>query len=365
MTSSFSGFSGLPDRNTVGPAAFALPCDARSRPIHLLSKLVRRDSFEIKSDIMTSDEDNPRTAVLINLYNYGKHVCEAIDSALGQSTGVDEVLVVDDGSTDDGPEKIESRYAGNAAVRLIRKPNEGQLSSMEIGVLEASGDVLFFLDADDLWERKHVENYLHVFEHFPDVDFVFSGYREFGKSTRRNRPHKRDIHLGKSVLTTIYGRAYIGSITSCIAMKRSFACSLFPVSEKIKALFRINGDALLVYGASICGATKYYVDSDTVRYRIHGANNYAGDSKKRYDEIIRYRSLIEHLRKRADIPHELRFDFYREFESIPHPDARCYRKAKSILKYLTLPLTCYCRTRIRIARHYLKNRNPVKPDAET
>ena len=305
---------------------------------------------------MTSYEDKLRTSVLINLFNYEKYVCEAVDSVLDQSVEVNEILVVDDGSTDDGPQKIGERYADHATVRLIQKPNGGQLSSMETGVLEASGDVLFFLDADDRWERHHIESYLDVFEGFRDVDFVYSGYREFGNSNRCHHPHDRNIYLGKSILTTIYGRGYLGSITSSIAMKRSLARSLFPESERIKERFRVNGDALLVYGASIHGGNKYYVDSDSVRYRIHNANNYAGSPKKRYDEIVRYRNLIEHLRKQADVPPELRFDFYREFESIPHPDARCYRKAKSSLKYMALPFSVRNKTRLRIARHFYKNR---------
>ena len=70
---------------------------------------------------------------LICNYNYAQFICDAIDSALGQTVPFDEIIVIDDGSTDESVELLTSRYSGQPAIQIITKNNRGQLSCFNEG----------------------------------------------------------------------------------------------------------------------------------------------------------------------------------------------------------------------------------------
>src|SRR6266480_2874239 len=92
----------------------------------------------------------PLISVLIDTYNYGRYIEQAIDSVLAQDlpTAEREILVVDDGSTDDTPERIR-KYG--TAINYLRKRNAGQASAFNFGLTRARGKIVALLDADDYW----------------------------------------------------------------------------------------------------------------------------------------------------------------------------------------------------------------------
>lgn len=96
----------------------------------------------------------PLASIVINNYNYARFLGEAIDSALGQTYQRTEVIVVDDGSTDESRQVI-SRYAGR--VVPVLKANGGQASAFNAGFAACRGEVILFLDADDLLLSTAVE----------------------------------------------------------------------------------------------------------------------------------------------------------------------------------------------------------------
>src|SRR5450755_4751250 len=87
-----------------------------------------------------------RVSIVINNYNYGEFLGRAVDSSLGQSYGNVEVVVVDDGSSDNSM-AVLAAYAG--AIKLVPQTNGGQGSAYNTGFRHASGAVIIFLDADD------------------------------------------------------------------------------------------------------------------------------------------------------------------------------------------------------------------------
>src|SRR5947199_8414115 len=87
-------------------------------------------------------------------YNYARYLREAIDSALGQTCAPLEVIVVDDGSTDETPEVLSS-YGDR--IRVIRQQNQGVAVARNAGIAAAGGDYLAFLDSDDIWYPRKLE----------------------------------------------------------------------------------------------------------------------------------------------------------------------------------------------------------------
>ena len=92
--------------------------------------------------------------IIINNYNYGRFVEACVDSALGQTYGRVRVIVVDDGSTDDSRQRL-CDYANG--VDLVFKQNGGQASAINAGFVRSRGDVVIFLDADDVLHSAAAE----------------------------------------------------------------------------------------------------------------------------------------------------------------------------------------------------------------
>lgn len=102
--------------------------------------------------------DAPSVSVVIPLYNKGKHIERALSSVMSQTVHAFEIIVVDDGSTDDGPERVLN--LNNPQVTLIRQGNRGPGAARNAGLARARGKYIAFLDADDEWMPSFLETCL-------------------------------------------------------------------------------------------------------------------------------------------------------------------------------------------------------------
>jgi glycosyltransferase involved in cell wall biosynthesis len=115
-------------------------------------------------------------SVVIPLYNQARYLAVAIESVLAQTVAAGEILVVDDGSTDD-PGTVAARYPG---VRYLRQENRGTSAARNRGVRESRGDILVFLDADDRLLPEAFEKGLTALRARPDCALVFGRARKIG-----------------------------------------------------------------------------------------------------------------------------------------------------------------------------------------
>ncbi len=115
-------------------------------------------------------KDRPLVSILINNYNYERFLREAIDSALNQTYPNIEVIVVDDGSTDNSRELIASY--GKQIIPVL-KENGGQASAFNAGFAASRGDIICFLDADDLFLSEKVVEVVNVFSAHQDIGWCF------------------------------------------------------------------------------------------------------------------------------------------------------------------------------------------------
>ena len=123
----------------------------------------------------------PLVSIVIPTYNRDDLVAQAIDSALAQTHPRCEVIVVDDGSTDRTPEVL-ARYAGK--ITAIRQDNKGLSGARNTGIRAAKGEFVGFLDSDDVWEPRLVEEALKLFAAYPKVGAVFLAERDIDLSGR-------------------------------------------------------------------------------------------------------------------------------------------------------------------------------------
>jgi glycosyltransferase involved in cell wall biosynthesis len=115
-----------------------------------------------------------KISVLIPAYNAAATIAETLESVLGQSRPADEVIVVDDGSTDDTGAVVK---ACSSDIHLISKPQSGPAASLNLAMKNASGDYFAFIDADDLWVKEKLEKQSLFLRRNPGARAVL-GYHE-------------------------------------------------------------------------------------------------------------------------------------------------------------------------------------------
>jgi glycosyltransferase involved in cell wall biosynthesis len=118
----------------------------------------------------------PSVSVMIGFYNGARYLAEAIDSVLAQTHPVHELIVVDDGSTDESG-AIAAGYG--PPVRCVRQERGGMAASRNRAIKEATGDYFAFLDADDRFPPEKLERQLAVFAADPELDVVYGHVTEF------------------------------------------------------------------------------------------------------------------------------------------------------------------------------------------
>lgn len=117
-----------------------------------------------------------RVSAVIPTFNRRNYLPRAIDSALAQTVPVDEILIIDDGSTDGSAELVQSRYGSR--VRVVRQANAGVSGARRRGIREARGEWIAFLDSDDEWLPDRNSELLKVAQRVPaEVAWIFGNLR--------------------------------------------------------------------------------------------------------------------------------------------------------------------------------------------
>ena len=127
---------------------------AEASPLHPDRRTPRPPAFpRVKSSARGNPEpgskDGPLVSVVIPVYNTGHYLESSVRSVLEQSLREVDVIIVDDGSTDESPETIARLAAADARIRVIRQPNQGLSAARNVGAEAATGRFLYFFDSDD------------------------------------------------------------------------------------------------------------------------------------------------------------------------------------------------------------------------
>ena len=239
---------------------------------------------------------SPSISIVINNYNYGRFLGEAIRSALEQSIAALEVIVVDDGSTDNSHDVIESF---GSRIHPIYQLNGGQAAAFNSGIRAAKGDWVWLLDADDVLKPNALEIGTGLI--CPGVSRIAMGLQNIdasGKPLGCQIPNLGRAFTGQLHEAILQQGSLIGIPTSGNLFRRDALEAILPVPEND---FRICADAYLYVMSALHGTLR--TDSAIVAdYRIHGDNNYISFITDRHNRTgiskqlanaIRLRSLLE------------------------------------------------------------------------
>ncbi|MCP4189253.1 MAG: glycosyltransferase family 2 protein [Planctomycetaceae bacterium] len=303
-----------------------------------------------------------KTSCLINNFNYADYVCEAIQSVLDQTQLVDQIVVVDDGSTDRSCTRIEAEFGSLERVVLIRKSNAGQLSCFNRGMREVSGDVVFFLDADDRYRPDYVSRAVSVFKQHSTVDFLTVADQQTGpNAVPPSSLPSRD--LGLSTLAALLDRKWVGGVTSSLSMRTALARQILPCA--LESEWRTRADDVLVFGASILGAHKYYLGAPLIEYRLHGRNCFAGQRFTAVQQMryaLAVNQLIAWYGQRAGLDaNRLPPLLHREFRTIERPSLREWINYFSLTWRQRTPWSLRVRQSFALTAHAIGQRRKAAP----
>lgn len=171
-----------------------------------------------------------RVSIVIPVYNHARYVGAAIESALAQRHPPHEVIVVDDGSTDETPHVIASF---GRSVRAIRQENRGLSAARNTGIAAATGGWIALLDADDLYEPEFLDDLLRLARCHPRAAALYSGYR-FVDAANHPLPQ---TGTRTEPPETLFGALLQGNflVPECLLVRRDCYAQLGPFDEGLQA----------------------------------------------------------------------------------------------------------------------------------
>jgi len=228
---------------------------------------------------MSPSASGPRVDIVINNHNYGAFLEDAIASARGQSHGRVEVIVVDDGSDDGSREILESQPE---EVTVVLKERGGQASALNAGMERCRGEVVIFLDADDVLKPDAAARVAAAFAANPTLSKVQLRTELIdaeGRPTGEIRPEPRlpmpNGDLREAELAQPYDLVWMA--TSANAFSTEAVRRILPIPER--AYPRTGADWYLVHLTALLGEVAS-LDAVGAGYRVHGANSYEQDGER-------------------------------------------------------------------------------------
>jgi glycosyltransferase involved in cell wall biosynthesis len=223
---------------------------------------------------------HPRVSVIVPVFNGEPYLAEAVESLLGQTRAPDEVIVVDDGSTD-GSSRVAAQFG--AQVTVINQANAGRSAARNAGIDRASGDVLAFLDADDRWEPTKLERQLEHLRAKPHLTGVLTGLRRFGGGPGIDGPVAE--HWTDESLTRLRPLDFVvtdvGHPASLLAKREVLREIPFPQD------LHVTEDRIVLAQIRAAGAIGI-VPAPLYAFRIHPDRNDSADPWRKFEAATRW-----------------------------------------------------------------------------
>ncbi|NIV30517.1 MAG: glycosyltransferase, partial [Anaerolineae bacterium] len=202
----------------------------------------------------------PKASVVIPTYNQARFIAAAVESALAQTCPDVEIIVVDDGSTDD-TQAVLSDYRDT--VHTIYQQNRGLAGARNTGFLASRGDYLLFLDSDDLMHPDKLAAHVALLEAEPDFGLVYSAWQQISADGTEIlgevRPHRQGQLLKELLLRQFFFFA------SAAVVRRECMERVGLFDESL----RWNEDADMWLRLARAGHAFGYIDRPLLQYRIH------------------------------------------------------------------------------------------------
>ncbi len=242
----------------------------------------------------------PVVSVCLAAHNGLPYVLEQVDSVLAQLSEDDELVIVDDASTDGTPDALAALGDPRVTVQRVER-NRGHVATFEAALAAARGDVLVLCDQDDLWPPGRLARMCAALE---SADVVAANFETFGADRRGPRHPMRpglDDEPWRNVVGLLAGRrSYFGS---CMALRRELVQVLLPFPPGVEAQ-----DHWLAIVGNLTGRVAHLDDVVTLR-RLHG-ENLTPSRRRRLGKVARTRvgqlRMVREARRRRRSAEDMR-----------------------------------------------------------
>ncbi len=239
---------------------------------------------------------HPKVTALIDTYNHERFVERAITSVLEQDfpSSEVEILVVDDGSTDATP-AIVKRFASR--VTYLRKENGGQASAFNLGIAQAHGEIVAFLDGDDWWQSNKLGTVIAAFEKHPQAGVIGHGIFEIDETTGNGsalspqQPGYFDLRSDEGAQKFRNFMCFLG--TSRVAIRRGLLEKVLPIPEALA----VEADEFMS-AVAIARGGAFLLAEPLTYYRLHDQNQYQfreGDTSRMRRKMNAIAALVQEL----------------------------------------------------------------------
>jgi glycosyltransferase involved in cell wall biosynthesis len=214
--------------------------------------------------------NRPLISCVVPVFNGERYLRETLDSMLGQTYTPVEVIVADDGSTD-GTSAVVDSYDGR--VRYVRQPNTGHGAARNLGVDAARGELVAFLDADDLWHLEKLERQMARFQARPELEACVTFVQNFWSP---------ELTAGKA-----FSEDPVPGYRSVSLLARR---ALFETVGHFDPVLRHGNDTEWFIRVAEHGAVVELISDVLVYRRLHEANRstrLAANSRKEYLRIVK------------------------------------------------------------------------------
>ncbi|WP_299493162.1 glycosyltransferase [Acaryochloris sp. IP29b_bin.137] len=268
--------------------------------------------IDLKSS-QKNDLQDPLFSVIITNFNYGSFLRQAMDSVLQQTYRNFELIVVDDGSSDDSLAIIDSY--GDVVAKVAQK-NSGMSAARNAGFDRSSGQLVSFLDADDFYHPERLATIVQAFETHPEWTMLSHLWLTVDRNGQIVGQSTSNILSTGDVrpLLLKWGK-YASGITSSLAFRRSALEKVMPVSGNMGIDSYVN--ATLPFYGEIGG-----INEPLMFYRIHGNNARARSTdlsrligqREAIASFINQAAECQGLRERFDLGNDADYQAYKNIE---------------------------------------------------
>ena len=218
-----------------------------------------------------------RISCIVPVYNAEPYLPEALESVLSQDWPIAEVIAVNDGSTDRSAEILD-QY--RASISRIDQPHSGVAVARNNGLRHASGDVIAFQDADDIWPAGRLRRMAEALVQDPSADIVAGRveiHDEVGTQSRARRNPETAHRLG--------------ALPSLVIRR-----SVFDRVGLFNEALWVAEDSEFVARARLCSVSFKTIDVISLRYRLHADSTSANVARTQADSLEAMRSIIARRR---------------------------------------------------------------------
>ncbi|HBE43952.1 MAG TPA: hypothetical protein DDW17_00520 [Deltaproteobacteria bacterium] len=261
---------------------------------------------------MTEAKNNPLVSIIIPTNNYGKYILQAVMSCLHQTYNNLEIIVVDDGSTDNTQETLQTI---KDRIIYIYQGNQGVSAARNTGLEMARGDFITLLDADDYLTEDSIESRLSILMERRDLQFVISETysKDTSTDTLSYRPSSKNDFITSSLHEALLQRRI--QFATCAVFMRS------ELAKKFRFPLNISNGEDIAYFTKVFFNTKGYFLSkptaviwshpDSLRHNIEEIKRQGNDLIETIFDDPYYNGALEYLRK--DFTARRYLEFFRRF----------------------------------------------------